>query len=60
MCIRDSLNPGRYTGSAAADEDNDDFAVRLETLYEEFTRLSDEASVLRRKVDSAVTGVLDA
>jgi type I restriction enzyme M protein len=55
-----SLNPGRYTGSAAADEDNDDFAVRLETLYEEFTRLSDEASVLRRKVDSAVTGVLDA
>ena len=29
-------------------------------LYEEFTRLSDEAGILRARVDTAVTGVLDA
>lgn len=54
-----SLNPGRYTGSAAVDEDDEDFAVKLEELYEEFTLLSDEADVLRAKVDAAVTRILD-
>jgi type I restriction enzyme M protein len=54
-----SLNPGRYTGSAAIVESDEDFAVRLEELYEEFTRLSDEADVLRSKVDAAVQGILD-
>ncbi|MEI2819953.1 MAG: hypothetical protein V9E81_06895 [Marmoricola sp.] len=44
-----SLNPGRYTGSAALDDDNEDFAVRLGELYDEFTRLSDEAEGLRAK-----------
>ena len=53
-----SLNPGRYTGSAAVDEDDEDFAVKLEELYEEFTLLSDEADVLRAKVDAAVQGIL--
>lgn len=53
-----SLNPGRYTGSAAVDEDDEDFTVKLEGLYEEFTRLSDEADILRAKVDAAVTGIL--
>ncbi len=53
-----SLNPGRYTGSAAVDEDDEDFAIKLEELYEEFTRLSDEADVLRTKVDGAVTEIL--
>lgn len=55
-----SLNPGRYTGSAAVDQNDEDFAVKLEELYEEFTRLSDEAGVLRTKVDTAVQGILDA
>ncbi len=55
-----SLNPGRYTGSAAVDEGDEDFAAKLEELFEEFTRLSDEAEDLRAKVDAAVTGILDA
>lgn len=54
-----SLNPGRYTGSAAIVESDEVFAVKLEELYEEFTRLSDEADVLRSKVDAAVQGILD-
>lgn len=54
-----SLNPGRYTGSAAVDESDDDFVVKLEELYEEFTRLSDDAEMLRAKVDAAVQGILD-
>jgi type I restriction enzyme M protein len=55
-----SLNPGRYTGTAATDDDEEDFAIRLESLFEEFTRLSDEAVDLRAKVDAAVQGLLDA
>ena len=55
-----SLNPGRYTGSAAADEDDEDFAEKLDSLYGEFTRLSDEAEGLRAKVDAAVQGILGA
>ena len=55
-----SLNPGRYTGSAAVDESDEDFAVKLEELYEEFTCLSDQAEGLRARVDVAVTGILDA
>lgn len=54
-----SLNPGRYTGTAAIEDDGIDFQEKLEELYEEFTKLSDEAEVLRAKVDSAVTAVLD-
>jgi type I restriction enzyme M protein len=55
-----SLNPGRYTGSAALDEDDEDYIEKLNLLYEEFTRLSDEANVLRGKVDTAVARVLEA
>lgn len=55
-----SLNPGRYTGTATVDDDEEDFAVRLEELFEEFTRLSDESVELRAKVDAAVQGILDA
>ena len=54
-----SLNPGRYTGTAAAEDDDEDFTEKLEELYEEFTRLSDEADELRAKVDAAVTGILE-
>jgi type I restriction enzyme M protein len=54
-----SLNPGRYTGNAAVDDDDEDFAEKLEALYEEFTRLGDEADGLRAKVDAAITGILN-
>ena len=53
-----SLNPGRYTGTAATEDDAEDFAEKLEELYEEFTRLSDAADELRAKVDAAITGIL--
>jgi type I restriction enzyme M protein len=53
-----SLNPGRYTGTAATGDDDEDFTEKLECLYEEFTRLSNEADELRAKVDAAITGTL--
>ena len=54
-----SLNPGRYTGTAATDDDDEDFTEKLEGLYTDFTRLSDEADGLRAKVDTAITGILN-
>jgi len=54
-----SLNPGRYTGTAAVDDDERDFVENLAGLYDEFTRLSDEADELRAKVDTAVQGILE-
>ncbi|PTM89782.1 type I restriction enzyme M protein [Dietzia psychralcaliphila] len=54
-----SLNPGRYTGTAAVDESDVDFIGDLSALYEEFTMLSDEADTLRTKVDAAVQGILE-
>lgn len=53
-----SLNPGRYTGSAVTDLDDEDFGVHLEELYEEFTLLSDEAEALRSKVDASMQRIL--
>lgn len=55
-----SLNPGRYTGTAAVQDDGEDFTEKLAGLYEDFSRLSDEAEVLRAKVDAAIQGVLNA
>jgi type I restriction enzyme M protein len=55
-----SLNPGRYVGVEAGEEDDGLFAERLAELHDEFTTLSDEADVLRRKVDAAVQGILEA
>jgi len=55
-----SLNPGRYTGTAAIEDDGEDFTEKLAELYEEFTRLSDEADVLRAKIDTAIQGIVDA
>jgi len=55
-----SLNPGRYTGSAAVDDDGEDLTAKIELLYEEFTRLSNEADGLRSTVDAAVQRILDA
>ncbi len=53
-----SLNPGRYTGSAAVDESDVDFMGGLETMYEKFTMLSDEADALRAKADTAIQWIL--
>lgn len=53
-----SLNPGRYTGTAVIEEDDQDFTEKLTSLHDEFTRLSDEAEVLRAKVDTAVQEIL--
>jgi type I restriction enzyme M protein len=55
-----SLNPGRYTGTAEVEDDGEDFIEKLAGLYDEFTRLSDEAEELRAKVDTAVQGILGA
>jgi type I restriction enzyme M protein len=55
-----SLNPGRYTGTALVEDDGEDFADKLGGLYDEFTRLSDEADALRAKVDVAVQRILGA
>ena len=55
-----SLNPGRYTGTAAVDADDGDFADSLAGLYDEYTRLVDEADVLRARVDAAIQGILEA
>jgi type I restriction enzyme M protein len=55
-----SLNPGRYVGVAAGEDDDGDFATELSELHGEFAALSDEAEVLRRNVDTAVRGILEA
>jgi type I restriction enzyme M protein len=54
-----SLNPGRYVGVAAGAEEDGDFTTRLAELHEEFTTLSDEAELLRRKADAAIQGILE-
>jgi type I restriction enzyme M protein len=53
-----SLNPGRYTGSALVEADDEDFKEKLGAMYEEFNRLSDESSMLGIKVDQAIRGIL--
>jgi len=55
-----SLNPGRYTGIVAIDEDGENFKQKLIDLYGEFTLLSDEATDFRVKVDRAIIGILGA
>jgi type I restriction enzyme M protein len=54
-----SLNPGRYTGSAAVDDVDDCFADKLAGLHDEFTRLSVAAEGVRAKVDAAVKRILE-
>src|SRR5699024_1810974 len=44
-----SLNPGRYVGIAEREEDDVDFQVRLEELYEELELLNAEAGSLENK-----------
>ena len=55
-----SLNPGRYVGVAAAEDDGVDFRVRLEELSEELEKLNVEAAELAgadRRERGGVAGV---
>lgn len=53
-----SLNPGRYVGVAAAEDDGIDFRVRLEQLNEELEKLNVEASVLQERIAMNVAELL--
>jgi type I restriction enzyme M protein len=53
-----SLNPGRYTNTASADDEDEDFVEKLSAFYDDFTRLSQEADGLRTRVDMTVQGIL--
>jgi type I restriction enzyme M protein len=54
-----SLNPGLYTGTATIEDDGEDFAENLASLYAQFVCLSDDAVLLRAKVDVAIQGILE-
>jgi type I restriction enzyme M protein len=54
-----SLNPGRYAGVAAGEEEDFDFTERLEGLNEELERLNGEAAVLQAKIAVAVAALLE-
>jgi type I restriction enzyme M protein len=53
-----SLNPGRYVGITAADDDGFEFAVRLEELNEELETLNAAAAVLQERVSQSIEGIL--
>jgi type I restriction enzyme M protein len=53
-----SLNPGRYVGVAAAEDDGIDFRVRLEELDEELEKLNVEAAILQERIAANVTELL--
>lgn len=54
-----SLNPGRYTGTPAVEDIDEDFLERLAELYEEYSRLSDEAELMRANIDTVIQRVLE-
>jgi type I restriction enzyme M protein len=53
-----SLNPGRYVGVTAAEDDGVDFQVRLEELSEELEKLNGEAAVLQGRITANVKEIL--
>ncbi len=53
-----SLNPGRYVGVAAAEDDGVDFRVRLEELHEELEKLNAEAATLQERIAANVAELL--
>jgi type I restriction enzyme M protein len=53
-----SLNPGRYVGVAAAEDDGVDFRIRLEELSEELEKLNAEAGVLQERIATNVAELL--
>lgn len=50
-----SLNPGRFVGATARENEAEDFRDKLEELQEEFERLSAEAHALENQISSAVS-----
>jgi type I restriction enzyme M protein len=53
-----SLNPGRYVGVAAADDDGVDFRVRLTELNEELEKLNAEAARLQEHIAANTAALL--
>jgi type I restriction enzyme M protein len=53
-----SLNPGRYVGVAAADDDGVDIRVRLTELNEELEKLNAEAAILQERIAANVAKLL--
>jgi type I restriction enzyme M protein len=53
-----SLNPGRYVGVAAAEDDGLDFRARLTELNEELEKLNAEAAVLQERIAANVARLL--
>ena len=53
-----SLNPGRYVGVTAAEDDGFEFYERLEALNEELERLNLEAGLLQQQVTDSILGLL--
>ena len=54
-----SLNPGRYVGVAEREDDDVDFQVRLEELYEELELLNVEANSLEEQISNNIQLILD-
>jgi type I restriction enzyme M protein len=54
-----SLNPGRYVGVADRDEDDVDFAERLQELNEELEVLNSEARELEQRIAENVVKLLE-
>ena len=54
-----SLNPGRYVGVAEREEDDVDFQVQLNQLYEELEMLNAEASDLENEISKNIQSILD-
>jgi type I restriction enzyme M protein len=55
-----SLNPGRYVGVSAADDDGFEFYGRLEELDEELERLNAEAAALQAAISTAVQRIMES
>ena len=55
-----SLNPGRYVGVAARQEDDFDFFERLEELNEELQALNSEAQALEERVAENIVSLMEA
>lgn len=55
-----SLSPGRYTGTAVAAEDDVVFTDLVAELYDEYSRLVNEADEARPVIDAVIQGMLDS
>ncbi|MBD3280576.1 N-6 DNA methylase [Candidatus Dojkabacteria bacterium] len=53
-----SLNPGRYVGVTDREEDDGDFKLKLEGLYEELELLNGESKELEKNISSNIQNIL--